>query len=112
MPIDRTIFELCNALVEDIDDNVTTVSTSKKIENLFYITVIVFCGVVIYYTFFTGGDGGVDLSNLRRIIPEEPPKISINEEGEFFVSLLDEKTNVDANINTATSVAGPIISKH
>ena len=113
MPVDRNIFELFYALVENVEDtndNIETDSTRKNLENLFYITSIVFCFVAIYYAFFTGGDGGVDLNNLnlRRIVPEEPPKISINDDGEFFVSLLDEKPNLDVS----TTAAGPIISKH
>lgn len=112
----RNFFELFNALLDESDNENKEPNTEAKsttshtLENLFYITVLGFIAVVIYYTFFTGGSEGIDLSSFRRVIPEEVPKFSVNDDGEVFVSLLDENYNMDTSTQPASP--GPIVSKH
>ena len=105
----RIIIDLFNALLNETENNETENNETfnkDKLETIFLITVLIFTAVVIYYSFFTGGGEGIDMSGFRRIIPEEPTKFSVNDDGEVFVSLLDEKINID------TTAAGPIVAKH
>ena len=103
----RLIFELFNALLNETENETENETFNKdKLETIFLITVLIFTVVVIYYSFFTGGGEGIDMSGFRRIILEELTKFSVNDEGEVFVSLLDEKINID------TTAAGPIVAKH